>query len=92
MAMEFVRYKKTVFAKPNLKFLPSQQLSTLFWSPQEDIMFTPDGENIVGIPKLPHLNGMDDIPPLPVKSVSKIGKELDLSFSNDKRAALTHSL
>ena len=55
-------------------------------------MFTPGGGNIVGIPKLPHLNGMDDIPPLPVKSVSKIGKELDLSFSNDKRAALTHSL
>ena len=57
-------------------------------------MFTPDGENIVGIPKLAHLNGLDDdtILPLPVKSVSKIGKELDLSFSNDKRAALTHSL
>ena len=58
-------------------------------------MFTPDGENIVGIPKLPHFNGLDDtILPLPVKSVSmsKIGKELDLSFSNDKRAALTHSL
>ena len=56
-------------------------------------MFTPDGENIVGIPKLPNLNGLDDtILPLPVKSVSKIGKELDLSFSNDKRAALTHSL
>ena len=36
-------------------------------------MFTPDGENIVGIPKLHHFNGLDDT--IHTTSTSKVSEQ-----------------